>query len=197
MQPFIVLLCIFYTWNVIFFTFCPAKTAHKASGVSGCRKAKCPGVCQGSGVQRGQCQQGSALLCPSCTKCTLVLLYTVLGRQAHQESLHSCTCALFSWTSWLSLYNFSVSCSSVRVLTVFLYWQYWCECSECLFCWTNEDHFPLIFYSGLRGRLLSLNKTSKLEKVWPQNKKHKVKCSVMLKNWSNLWPLYLERGERC
>lgn len=30
---------------------------------------------------------------------------------------------------------------------------------------TEEDHFPLIFYSGLRGRLLSLNETSKLEKV--------------------------------
>lgn len=39
MQPFIILLCIFDTWNVIFFTVCPAKTAQKACGVSGCRKA--------------------------------------------------------------------------------------------------------------------------------------------------------------
>lgn len=39
MQPFIVLLCIFDTWNVIFFTVRPAQAAQKACGVSGCRKA--------------------------------------------------------------------------------------------------------------------------------------------------------------
>lgn len=88
----------------------------------------CPGVCQGTGVQRGQCQQGSAL----------ALLYTVLGRQAHQKSLHSCIPALFSWVSWPSLCHFSVSCRSARVLMVFLYWQYWFECSECLSCWTRD-----------------------------------------------------------
>lgn len=42
MQLFIVLLCIFDAWNVIFFTVCPAKTAPKACGVSSCRKAKLP-----------------------------------------------------------------------------------------------------------------------------------------------------------
>lgn len=42
MQLFIVLLCIFDVWNVIFFTVCPAKPAQKAYGVSGCRKAELP-----------------------------------------------------------------------------------------------------------------------------------------------------------
>lgn len=147
-------------------------------------------VCRGGRASR-------VLPCSACPapSCTLALLYTVLGRQAHQKSLHCFIPALFSWISWASLCNFSVSCRSVRVLTVSLYWQYWCECSECLSCWSDWGrHFPLIFYSGLRGRLLSLNETSKLEKVWPQNLKHKVEGSVMLRNWSYLWPLYLEWG---
>lgn len=128
MQLFIVLLCTFDTWNVTFFTVCPAKTAQKANGVSGCRKAELSRCLPGL-----RCVE-RAMAAGSCTKCTLALLYTVLGRQAHQESLHSCITALFSWISWPSLCHFSVSCRSVRVLAVFLYWQYWCECSECLYC---------------------------------------------------------------
>lgn len=124
-------------------------------------RPSCPGVCQGSGVQRGQCQQDSARPAPGAPWLCFPLCWA--DRLIRNPSI--LVSALFSWASWLSLCHFSVSCRSVRVLTVFLYWQYWCECSECLCCWTNEDHFPLIFYSGLRGKLLSLNKTSKLKKV--------------------------------
>lgn len=128
--------------------------------MSGCRKAKLPRCLPGLRCAERAVPAG---LCPSCTKCTSALLYTALGRQAYQESLHSCICSVL--LDLMAVPHFSVSCRSVRVLTVFLYWQYWCECSECLCCWTNEDHFPLIFYSGLRGRLLSLNKTSKLKSL--------------------------------
>lgn len=129
--------------------------------MSGCRKAKLPRCLPGLRCAERAVPAG---LCPSCTKCTLALLSTVLGRQAHQESLHSAVCSVLVDLMAVPV-SFFCLFRSVRVLTVILYWQYWCECSECLCCWTNEDHFPLIFYSGQRGRLLSLNKTSKLEKV--------------------------------
>lgn len=75
----------------------------------------------GSWVPAGCCI-GSAR---PCTKCTLLLHYTVLGRQARQELFHSCIPSLFLLDlRLLLLCNFSPPCRTIRVLTFFPYWQY-------------------------------------------------------------------------
>lgn len=111
------------------------KTAQKACGVGGCRKAELPRCLPGLRCAEGAVPAG---FCPALP----VLPHVHLGSSLHCTGLTGSSeippflypCPVLLDLMAVPVSHFSASCRSVRVLTVFLSWQYWCECSECLSC---------------------------------------------------------------
>lgn len=151
MQLFIILLCIFDAWNVTFFYSLSCKDCSKGLW--------CEWLQEGWGAQvfvRVQvCREGSASRVLPCSArpapgapwlCFTLYWTDRLIRNASIFVALPCspwsrghTCVIF--LALVDLWGF---------LTVFLYCQCWCECSECLCCWTSDRGRPFSSHLLLR-----------------------------------------------
>lgn len=151
MQLFIILLCIFDAWNVTFFYSLSCKDCSKGLW--------CEWLQEGWGAQvfvRVQvCREGSAsrvLPCsarpaPGAPWLCFTLYWT--DRLIRNPSIFvALPCS--PWSRGHTCVIFLALVDLWGFLTVFLYWQCWCECSECLCCWTSDRGRPFSSHLLLR-----------------------------------------------